>query len=349
MEKSLEPGASASSIEEQSSTKWTMDMPFQALALTGGGYRGLFTAQALDVMEKEAGPIARHFDLICGTSIGGIVALAAAFEVPMSRVVEVFVSEGQTIFPPGKKPTGLGVVLDLWKYKSTPRYASQNLRAVISQLIPADATLSDALHPLCIPAVNVTEGKPQIFKTRHKAEWRRDWKLKAVDVALATAAAPTFFELAEVGNSRYADGGLFANAPDLVAIHEAEHFFDVPREGIRLLSVGTTTRKYSVSHSAGRAFGVLDWMSDQRLFNVIISAQQQFVDQLVSHRLGENYLRIDHEPSNEQANDLGLDVATEAARTTLLALADKAVTDVLGTKLRPYLKHEPQLELVRGD
>lgn len=86
-----------------------------------------------------------------------------------------------------------------------------------------------------------------------------------------------------------------------------------------MLSVGTTTQKYSVSHSAGRAFGIADWMADQRLFNVIISAQQQFVDQLVAHRLGDNYLRIDKEPSNEQANDLGLDIATEAARTTLLA------------------------------
>lgn len=326
---------------------WTAEAPFQALALTGGGYRGLFTARVLDVMEKECGPIARHFDLICGTSIGGIVALAAAFEVPMSRVVEVFSKEGQTIFPEHEKPSGLGVLWDFWKYRSKPRYASEALRSVISKLIPADATLGDASHPLCIPAVNVTEGKPQVFKTRHSAEWHRDWKLKAVDVALATAAAPTFFELAEVGKSRYADGGLFANAPDLIALHEAEHFFDVPRDAIRLLSVGTTTRKYSVSHSAGRAFGIANWMADQRLFNVIISAQQQFVDQLVAHRLGDNYLRIDKEPSNEQANDLGLDVATEAACTTLLALAEKSVTDVLGTKLQPYLKHQPQLQLVR--
>jgi patatin-like phospholipase/acyl hydrolase len=328
---------------------WSPEAPFQALALTGGGYRGLFTACALDVMEKECGPIARHFDLICGTSIGGIVALAAAFEVPMSRVVEVFTNDGEMIFPPRKKPSLLGEYKDLWQYRSKPRYSSRDLRSTITKLIPADATLGDASHPLCIPAVNLTEGRPQVFKTRHKAEWQRDWKLKAVDIALATSAAPTFFELAEVAQSRYADGGLFANAPDLVALHEAEHFFGISTDSIRLLSVGTTTRKYSVSHKNGRTFGILDWMSEQRLFNVIISAQQQFVDQLVTHRLGDNYLRIDHEPSHEQAYDLGLDVATGAARTTLLALAEKSVTDVLGTKLKPYLYHEPQLHLVRED
>lgn len=329
---------------------WSVEVPFQALALTGGGYRGLFTARVLELMEEEAGPIGRHFDLLCGTSIGGIVALAAAFEVPMAKVVEVFENRGQEIFPVQTKPTSLPMKLwDLWKYSTRPRYSSDTLRSVITDLIPAEATLGDALHPLAIPAVNLTEGKPQVFKTRHVAEWRRDWKLKAVDVALATAAAPTFFELAEVGNSRYADGGLFANAPDLIAVHEAEHFFDVPRGAIRLLSIGTTTQKFSVSHGAGRAFGVLDWMAEQRLFNVIISAQQQFIEQLVIHRLGSNYLRIDHPPSNEQARDLGLDVATDVARATLLALAEKSVTDILGTKLQPYLAHEPQLKVIKSN
>lgn len=329
---------------------WTSQTPFQALALTGGGYRGLFTARALDLIERElAEPVARRFDLLCGTSIGGIVALAAAFEVPMEKVVQVFSEQGTTIFPLHKKPRGIpSKLLDLYTYSFKPRYSVGPLRNVITSLIPESATLGDALHPVAIPTVNVTEGKPQVFKTRHLAEWRRDWRLKVVDVALATAAAPTFFELAEVDNSRYADGGLFANAPDLVAVHEAEHFFDVPKDAIRLLSIGTTTQKYSVSHGAGRSFGILDWMADQRLFNVIISAQQQFVDQLVTHRLGANYVRIDHQPSNEQAQDLGLDIASEAARTTLLALADKAVTDILGTKLQPFLTHEPQLKLVRG-
>ena len=74
----------------------------------------------------------------------------------------------------------------------------------ITKLIPQDAILGDALHPVAIPAVNVTQGQPQVFKTRHIAEWNRDWKLKVVDIALATSAAPTFFELAEVQGSLYA-------------------------------------------------------------------------------------------------------------------------------------------------
>lgn len=328
---------------------WTKERPFQSLALTGGGFRGLFTARTLEVIENHIGvPIGQRFDLTCGTSIGGIVALAVAFEVPMSNVVKVFEQEGAAIFPPHEAPTSkVGKGLDLWQHSRKPRYSTTPLREAIAKLIDKDATLNDAIHAVAIPAVNVTQGKPQVFKTRHKAEWSRDWKFKAVDVALATAAAPTFFELAEVGGNLYADGGLFANAPDLVALHEAEHFFGVATEAVRILSVGTTTKSYSVSFGAGRQFGIADWMEDQRLFSVTISAQQQFVDQLLQHRLGDRYVRIDHEPSQEQARDLGLDVATDTACKTMKALADKVTTDVLGSKLQPYLRHKPQLKLVK--
>lgn len=328
---------------------WTCEKPFQALTLTGGGYRGLFTARALQVIEDHINvPIGQRFDLTCGTSIGGIVALAVAFEVPMGKVVEVFEQYGAEIFPPHEPPTSfLGKTAELWKHTRRPRYSTEPLREAITKLIDKDATLNDAKHAVAIPAVNVTQGQPQVFKTRHKAEWTRDWRFKAVDVALATSAAPTFFELAEVGGNLYADGGLFANAPDLLALHEAEHFFGVPSEAVRILSVGTTTKSYSVSFGAGRQFGIADWMEDQRLFSVTISAQQQFVDQLIQHKLQDRYVRLDHEPSQEQAKDLGLDVATDAARRTLKALADKATTDVLGNKLSVYVTHQPQLKLVK--
>lgn len=332
---------------------WTPERPFQALTLTGGGYRGLYTAKALQVMEDSIGePIGRHFDLVCGTSIGGIVALAAAFEVPMRKVVEVFDAQGEAIFPASQRAkrdaSRLREYADLIRFASKARYSTAPLRDAITALIPADALLGDALHPVAIPAVNLTEGRPQVFKTRHVETWNRDWKMRAVDVALATSAAPTFFELAEIGNNLYADGGLFANAPDLVAVHEAEHFFKADVKAIRLLSIGTTTKSYSVSYGAGRNFGISDWMEGQRLLSVMISSQQQFVEQLVTHRLGANFLRIDREPSQEQADDLGLDLASSAAKKTLMGLAEKSVSDILGDRLQVYLKHRPQLNIFRG-
>ncbi len=327
--------------------QWTVEKPFQALTLTGGGFRGLFTAQALHCIEEHLKhPVGRHFDITCGTSIGGIVALAVAFEVPMKKVVEMFEECGGLIFPPSKTPKGkIGGFLDIFKHLHKPRYSTQPLYEAITRLIPKDAILGDAVHPVAIPAVNITEGRPQVFKTRHKPEWHRDWKLKVTDIALATAAAPIYFELADVSGNLYADGGLFANAPDLIALHEGEHFFGVTQEAIRILNIGTTTNNYSVSFDLGRRFGVAEWMQNNRLFSVMISAQQQFVDQLVSHKLGNRYLRIEKEPSSEQAKDLGLDIVTAISIKTLKALAEKATSDLIGNKLDPFLAHTKQLTL----
>ncbi|MDC5434993.1 patatin-like phospholipase family protein, partial [Acinetobacter baumannii] len=64
---------------------------FQILALSGGGYRGLYTAQVLADLEEEfEGPIGKRFDLITGTSVGGIIAIAIALEIPMKKVVDLF-------------------------------------------------------------------------------------------------------------------------------------------------------------------------------------------------------------------------------------------------------------------
>ena len=103
---------------------WSEETTFQALALSGGGYRGLFTARALQVIEDELkAPIGRNFDLTFGTSIGGIVALAVAFEVPMSKVVSVFTEYGENIFPLHTPPSsGIGQLMDIWRYAKKPRY-----------------------------------------------------------------------------------------------------------------------------------------------------------------------------------------------------------------------------------
>lgn len=137
---------------------WTPDNPFQALSLTGGGYRGLFTAKSLQVIEEHIGvPIGQRFDLTCGTSIGGIIALAVAFEVPMKKVVEVFEEYGEAIFPPRWRPSGkLGKLCNLLRHCRTPRYSTTPLCEAISRLIDKDATVNDAVHAVVIPAVNVT-------------------------------------------------------------------------------------------------------------------------------------------------------------------------------------------------
>jgi cGAMP-activated phospholipase len=319
---------------------------FQALSISGGGFRGLYTASVLAALEESGGrPLGQCFEIIAGTSIGGIIALALGFEVPMQKVVEVFRSCGHKVFPGESVGSSFGRLRRAWKTYKAPEYENGPVREILESLLGTEARLGDSKHPLLIPAVNLTEGQPQVFKTRHHRDFDRDWRLSAVDIGLATSAAPTFFTPVRIDECLYADGGVFANSPDLVAYHEATHFLKQAKDDVWMLSVGTTTQKYSIVDSPERRYGTAFWVVDDehRLPNVLISAQQQFAEQIAKHLLDERYIRIDATPSHEQASHLGLDKATDIAASTLQGLGMKDGTDVRTTApVRGFLAHDAQ-------
>lgn len=318
-----------------------MSDSFNILSLSGGGFLGLYTVSVLAALEKEAGaPLAQHFDLMAGTSVGGIIALGLAAEVHAADIKAAFESNGTSIFSDRPAPTGwAATVRDIARSAIRPKYRAGALRKTIVELIgDEDMRIGDLKHPVIVPAVNLTKGQPQIFKTPHHQNFRTDLQLKVVDVALATAAAPTYFPVAEIGDALFADGGLYANSPDLLAVHEAEHFFKRPVEQINLLSVGTTTSQFSFAHTQGRALGAVGWMRDQRLVNVIIASQQHSVDFMMKHRLGDRYLRLDALQSKEQQRHLALDVATSNAQKTMRGLAEATVQSAINDeRLRSFL------------
>ncbi|MEY2518018.1 MAG: cGAMP-activated phospholipase [bacterium] len=299
-------------------------MTFQILALSGGGFRGLFTSSILARLEEQAGrPLHECFDLIAGTSAGGILALGLAMGKKAETIRDMFLRHGEEIFPRGEVPTSWvarkRAQLSEWRH---PKYDGTVLRTKIEGVLGADAKLGDAKTRVLIPTVNMTKGSVQMFKTAHNPKFMTDYKLNAVDIAMATSAAPLYFPMAEVGNSYFIDGGVVANAPDLCALHEAIQFLDQKIEDVSVMSIGTTTSKFSLPTSAGRDFGQRDWLKNSRLPSTIISSQQQLVDFMLKHQLGGRYLRFDEEPSAEQTSDLGMDLATESRRKTLLGMAD---------------------------
>jgi predicted acylesterase/phospholipase RssA len=316
---------------------------FQALVLAGGGFRGLYSARVLAELEQNAGrPIGQCFDLIAGTSIGGILALAVAFERPMNEVVRAFSNAGPKIFPTKGKFAGLFAA----------RYGAAPLRDAIDAILPANATLSDVLHPIVIPALNLTEGKQQIFKSRHNPEWTRDSRYLAKDVALATAAAPIYFPVAKLDNQLFVDGGLFANAPDLVALHEANKFFGKSDATVRILSIGTLSSAYALPASAKLGRGVWDWLrpTEFPLIQTILAAQQQFTTQIVAHRLGRNYIPIDGQPADAVMRDVGMDKVNAQSQQALLGLAVKHATDQVGTaRVQEVLSYVPAQWLYKGN
>ncbi len=183
--------------------------PFHVLALSGGGFRGLYSATILANLEEALGvPLARRFDLICGTSVGGLLAIGVAAEVRRADLCSLFEHNGKRIF--GSHEWWRHWPLAKW---FRAKHASTGLRRVLAELFGA-ATLGDLQHRVLIPAVNANTGKSQFFKTPYHPSFERDYKLSLVDVSLATAAAPTYFPLHRIPSvGVFADGGLVGNSP----------------------------------------------------------------------------------------------------------------------------------------
>lgn len=311
---------------------------FNILSLSGGGFFGLYTISILAELEqKYCSPVALRFDLLAGTSVGGIIALGLAAEIPAATIQRAFERNGTAIFSTrGAPSTRVGSAVDIFRSFFKPKYEAESLRQTIVELVGPTTCIGDLKHRVLIPAVNLTKGLPQIFKTAHHPTFSTDLHLKVV----ATAAAPTYFPIAEVNDSLFADGGLYANSPDLLAIHEAEHFLGQSQDDIHLLSIGTTTAQFSFAHAYGRQLGIWAWSRDQRLVNVILVSQQHSVNYMMVHRLGDRYLRLDATQSKEQERYLALDVATDPAQKTIRGLAAATIQSAANDpRLQAFLAH----------
>ncbi|MEO7939324.1 MAG: CBASS cGAMP-activated phospholipase [Burkholderiaceae bacterium] len=301
---------------------------FRILALSGGGYLGLYTATVLAHIEHRLGePLGRRFDLIAGTSVGGLLAMALAFEVPMAAIVALFRNRGEDVFSGRRLPSGAVTrLIDLGRSVMGPKYNGSALRGELHAHF-GDRTLGQALHAVVIPAVDVSRSVTKVFKTPHVAASRGDEDVKVIDVTMATCAAPAYFPSVPIGGRLYADGGLFAVAPDQVAMHEAEHFMGVDASRVRMVSIGTATEGYQPSEAVQADAGAVGWLSDGRLILTLISVQQQHVQAIMEDRLGTRYLRLDARWPSDAG--LGVDVATPSASATLerLALATTASLD----------------------
>jgi predicted acylesterase/phospholipase RssA len=214
-----------------------------------------------------------------------------------------------------------------------PKYSGSALRSLLEARL-GRRTMAETLHPLVLPAVNVTRCISKVFKSPHARGSRGDEGVRLVDATMASCAAPAYFPSVEIDGQLYADGGLFAVAPDQVALHEAQHFMGVDVECVRMVSVGTATVGYQPASGVDDDAGAVGWLSGGRLIMTLIAVQQQHVQAMMEDRLGARYLRLDA-PWPREAG-LGVDVATVQASTLLLALAEQAVAQTPGARLRAF-------------
>jgi patatin-like phospholipase/acyl hydrolase len=164
------------------------------------------------------------------------------------------------------------------------------LREALENVL-GDRVLGESTKRLLIPSWDVQSSEVHIFKTPHSDRLTRDWRVKMVDVALATSAAPTYFPAAVVDSARLVDGGVFANNPSLFAIAEARSMLGASLDKIRVLNIGTMTPFNDHSDSLDNA-GIGRWAN--AAVPTIMTASSESVTGLAKHFIGfGNFVRID--------------------------------------------------------
>jgi patatin-like phospholipase/acyl hydrolase len=260
---------------------------FQVLSLDGGGILGIFTAALLVGLEDDLGsPILDHFDLVVGTSTGGIVAAALGAGLRPDEIVDMYVSEMRTIFPgPRRLRSTKGLIRS--------KYRSDGLQSLLQRQF-GDRILGESKVPLVIPSFDIGENKVYLFKTPHHDRLRRDWKVPFWQVAMATCAAPTFFPAFNLPGDhvRLIDGGVWANNPAMVGVVEAVSMFGQGLGSIRVLSLGTTADNRSRKRRLDNG-GLLQWVRSPNVVNVLLTGQSDGAFTQVQHLIGpQNAFRL---------------------------------------------------------
>ncbi|MGA5715036.1 MULTISPECIES: CBASS cGAMP-activated phospholipase [Bacillus cereus group] len=310
--------------------------PFKILSIDGGGIKGLYSAVILASFEKKHGKINQYFDLICGTSTGGIIALALAAGVPAQKIVDLYAEQGSQIFPYHKSWSRFFHLVKQALVKS--KYDDANLKKCLKDVL-GDLKISDCETMVLIPTANITTGSPCIIKPDdHNPEFHRDNNHKLVDVALATAAAPTYFPVQTIQtmpnpDAQFVDGGLFANNPSLYGIQEAYRYFiqkeDYDYTTFSLLSVATLHHNLSFKEKLKikrRSFVL--WNS--KLISLMIDLQSistHYHIKYLNESLKGHYVRIESEELNDKEQKLiDLDLASTESIKLLIKKGNEAST-----------------------
>ncbi len=273
----------------------------KALAIDGGGIRGLIPALVLAEIERRTGRgMASMVDLIAGTSTGGIIACGLAKPEPMSaeEIAAIYEIDGPKIFD----RSALKVITSANGYLDE-RYESDGLVESLRRHL-GDARLTDATTPILLTAYDL--------EARQAVLLRSD-DISMVDAAHATSAAPTYFEPVRIGNRTLIDGGVFAINPAVFAYIES----DTPE---LLLSLGTGSHTRRLPYEEVKDWGRLEWA--EPIIDVVFDGSADAVDTQLQALAGDRYVRLQTR-LNEASDDL--DDASEANFAALRREAEQLI------------------------
>jgi patatin-like phospholipase/acyl hydrolase len=279
---------------------------FQILSLDGGGLKGLFSAAFIAQWELQlGGSVLDHFDLVVGTSTGGIISLALAGGFTASDILRFYIENAEEIFPPKAWSEA--------KHWLDVKHSSEGLKNVLAELLK-DCLLGSSRCRLVIPAFEPKFKGIHLFKTAHHRRLMTDYKIAMVDVALAMSAAPTYLKpFIRHSGLEHLDGGLWANNPVMIAVSEALGYLEQAQSRIAALRIGTTQELKSLSQvktKGGKLFMAAP------IIEFMMKGQSQSASGMARHVLGETRY---HEVNPVVADG---DFKMDVLNTQLVALAD---------------------------
>ena len=218
------------------------DKCFRILSLDGGGIRGVFPAAFLARLETHLDhPIGSYFDLIAGTSTGGIIAIGLGLGLSAGDILKLYVEQGPAIFDQehGAVENWIRAKLRGAAHLLVTKHSSEPLRSALEGVL-GRRRLGESRTRLVIPAWHPVLERVYIYKTAHHPRLETDFKEPAIDAAMATAAAPTFLKPHMTESAvELVDGGVWANNPIGVAAIEAIGMLGWPGDRLKILSIGT--------------------------------------------------------------------------------------------------------------
>jgi hypothetical protein len=302
------------------------------LAIDGGGIKGVFPASFLATIEDSIGrPVADYFDLIVGTSTGGIIAIGLGLGYSANDVLALYERHGAAVFGRGRLSGLRGIF--------RPRYDPRPLREALTEKF-GDRTLGESTKRLVVPSLNLETGDVYIFKTAHHERFERDYKVAAVTVAMATAAAPVYFPAHRTAaGTPLVDGGMWANNPTGMAVVEALGVLRWSADDLHVLSLGCTTAPFTMGRGPLDSLGLGRWAF--KVADVFMAAQSSASLGTAAVLIGHDRI---HRVSPSVANGrFSLDGVREIV--SLKGLGDAEARKSLPS-LRPVFFREPVEEFV---
>lgn len=274
-----------------------MQKVFRILAIDGGGIRGIIPATILASIEERTGkPIAQLFDLIAGTSTGGILALGLTKsnsdgkpEFSAQDLCQLYQRDIPDIFMSPQS---------WWGNLLRPKYKSFAFQRVLKNAF-GEFRLKNALTDVLIPCYDIECRSPFVFKSR-LARLDSEFDFQMRDVALAASASPTLFHPVQFPRSKNStaiclvDGGVYANNPSMTALSEIKSMYPDENPKILIVSLGTgkTTRRLTDEFIS--LWGYVQW--SRPMLELVFESISESVHEQMKYFLrandGQQYYRL---------------------------------------------------------